>query len=144
MTKASYLITSSEMTLDIFASVVQCDRPDLDIRRNVSEFSIRGPSYSYCNFQLETRDRLLDEWYPDDPIINLLLCNSVFKGHSNAFYGTFNYPASPEFVAAVLSVVKAGYDCLIFNCHELFITGRLFLSTVSQHPDWQWHYENSP
>ena len=146
MPKTAYLITQHGFALADLGNFLDAVGPDYAVTESETKIVVDscGHHVDYCKFELETRALLLDEWYPDNPVFDLLLNNEHFGGSSSAFFATFCTPASPPFVAVVRSLVAHNVDCLVYNCHNMTVPGQEFQSILESNRDWQWHIKNVP
>ncbi|QDT23672.1 hypothetical protein HG66A1_54940 [Gimesia chilikensis] len=114
--RSLYIITDSSVTLEYLFERIK-DVPDnynIVFEDQIIAIEIVSPygKYEFIKIEQETFEALLDEWYEDNKIFDLLLHNPKFNGRSNAFYIKFSrtFPDS--------ELLKYLIQCLIL-CHDL-------------------------
>jgi hypothetical protein len=135
--KSAYLITDKSTTFDC---LVKC-LSDLHLRPLSDDHSIfiktttKG-DYQFLRIEEESLSSLLDEWYPEDPIIQHLLHLPAFDGQSRAFYVTMSdgIKESTLLKAVVSNLVHCAIPFFLFDCIENTVEGRLASAWLEASP----------
>lgn len=122
--RASYFITDCDVTLELIFESVKAvpDHFDIHFDDKIIALEVIKPygQYEFLKIEEETRAALLEEWYEENEIFELLFNNPLIPGKTRAFYLTFSQliPASKllKYVTQSLianpSVKFVIYDCM--------------------------------
>jgi hypothetical protein len=141
----AYLVTTSDVSLDMIQALLS--KRWSNIRRQDAKLFLMGPltdqgGHDSLWIQEMTRELALEEWEPDNPLMDQLFSNPLLQETTRAYYVTLSTTGLTNrlFPEVVHLLRDAGLSLVILTHYGAQFTADQFLDTLARNPDWKWEY----